>query len=86
MARYIDAEPLPNGQFWDNCTDTEKAKILTWILSQPTADVQEVVRCKDCLYTQERYGHLECINGISYRNSWNKPDDFCNYGERKEEK
>ena len=28
MARYIDAEPLPNGQFWDNCTDTEKAKIL----------------------------------------------------------
>ena len=86
MARYIDAEPLPNGQFWDNCTDTEKAKILTWILSQPTADVQEVVRCKDCLYAQERYGHLECINGISYRNSWNKPDDFCNYGERKEEK
>ena len=48
--------------------------------------VVEVVRCKDCLYAQERYGHLECINGISYRNSWNKPDDFCNYGERKEEK
>lgn len=42
MARYIDAEPLPNGQFWDNCTDTEKAKILSWILGQPTADVVEV--------------------------------------------
>lgn len=44
----------------------------------------EVVRCKDCLYATERYGHLNCINGVSYRNSWNKPDDYCSYGERKD--
>lgn len=50
----------------------------------PAADVVEVVRCKDCLYATERYGHLNCINGVSYRNSWNKPDDYCSYGERKE--
>ena len=44
----------------------------------------EVVRCKDCLYATERYGHLNCIHGVSYRNSWNKPDDYCSYGERKD--
>lgn len=50
----------------------------------PAADVMEVVRCKDCLYSTERYGHMECIHGVSYRNTWNKPDFFCSYGERKE--
>ncbi len=50
----------------------------------PAADVAEVVRCKDCLYSTERYGHMECIHGVSYRNTWNKPDFFCVYGKRKE--
>lgn len=50
----------------------------------PTADVVEVVRCKDCLYATERYGHLNCIHGVSYRNSWNKPDDYCCHGVRKD--
>ena len=50
----------------------------------PAADVAPVVRCEDCLYSTERYGHMECIHGVSYRNTWNKPDFFCAYGERKE--
>ena len=50
----------------------------------PAADVAPVVRCKDCLYSTERYGHMECIHGVSYRNTWNEPDFFCPYGERKE--
>lgn len=49
----------------------------------PAADVMEVVRCKDCLYSTERYGHMECIHGVSYRNTWNKPDFFCSYGEKR---
>ena len=49
----------------------------------PAADVAPVVRCEDCLYSTERYGHLECIHGVSYRNTWNKPDFFCPYGDRK---
>lgn len=44
----------------------------------------EVVRCKDCLYATERYGHLNCIHGVSYRNSWNKPDEYCSHGVRKD--
>ena len=51
---------------------------------QQTVDAVEVVRCGECLYSRERYGHLECIHGVSYRNTWNKPDFFCAYGERKE--
>ena len=50
----------------------------------PAADVVEVVRCEDCLYSTERYGHIECIHGVSCRNTWNKPDFFCPYGDRKE--
>ena len=57
---------------------------MAFIDKEPAADVVEVVRCKDCLYSKERYGHMECIHGVSYRNTWNKPDFFCSYGERKE--
>ena len=48
-------------------------------------DTVPVVRCKDCRYARTSYGHIDCINGISYRNSWNNPDDYCSYGERREE-
>lgn len=54
------------------------------IRKRPTVDAVEVVRCKDCLDSTERYGHIECIHGVSYRNTWNKPDFFCPYGKRKE--
>lgn len=46
-------------------------------------DVVPVVRCKDCLYAREIYGKLECIHGVIYRNSYNRPDDYCSYGEQK---
>ena len=52
----------------------------------PAADVVEVVRCEDCLHSTERYGHMECIHGVSYRNTWNKPDFFCPYGEKRRDK
>ena len=50
----------------------------------PVTDVADIVRCKDCLYATERYGHLNCIHGVSYRNSWNKPDEYCSHGVRKD--
>lgn len=53
------------------------------IRKRPTVDAVEVVRCKDCLYSTERDGHLCCIHGVSYRKSWNKPDFFCSRGERR---
>lgn len=40
--------------------------------------------CRECIFARERYGKLECINGISYRNTYNEPNMFCSYGEPKE--
>ena len=69
-------------------SDPPDAHYPSWYIDRiktlSAADVVEVVRCKDCLYSTERYGHMECIHGVSYRNTWNKPDFFCSYGERKE--
>ena len=54
------------------------------VYDQPTADVVEVVRCKDCVFWQDDnggYPHQEC--------RWGKdetPDayDYCSYGMRKD--
>lgn len=70
-----------NGEYDHYTSGFDEA--VTRVENFPAADVMEVVRCKDCLYSRERYGHMECIHGVSYRNTWNKPDFFCSYGERK---
>ena len=44
----------------------------------PTADVVEVVRCKDCTYCSEHYNI--CHYGVG-RDV--KPDHYCGYGERR---
>lgn len=46
------------------------------IAEQSTADVVEVVRCKDCEY------YPFCFRTI--RTGGNRPDDYCSYGLRKE--
>lgn len=48
---------------------------------QPTADVVEVVRCKDCKHFRFSDMYGECSQahmGIV------RPDDFCSYGERED--
>ena len=57
--------------------------VVRHIHSAPAVDAVEVVRCKDCIYAQERYGHLKCELGISISNTWNNPNMFCSYGERR---
>ena len=56
------------------------------IKKAPTADVVEVIRCKDCKTWDIEHisceGFARCINGesgVRYR----RRDDFCSYGERK---
>lgn len=48
----------------------------------PTADVVEVVRCKDCKYVKPMSfkGYFMCKRHHKY---CRKADDFCSYGERK---
>lgn len=45
----------------------------------PTADVFEVVRCKDCKHFL--LGRLACIH--PYHNGWCNFNAFCSYGERR---
>lgn len=49
------------------------------LINAPTADVVEVVRCKDCKYWKELLPVCERI----HRAGWGV-NDFCSFGERKE--
>lgn len=53
------------------------------IKDTPTADVVEVVRCKDCRHYVAEY----CTRDIKSRTNmfYMRADDFCSYGERKDE-
>lgn len=46
-------------------------------------DAVEVVRCKDCKWWDNHDGGERCINTVGL--SWAKPENFCNYGEQKDE-
>ena len=83
MPRYIDADALiktiyPIGIQNDlNYVINAKA-VKVAIDKQPTADVVEVVRCKDCVFCDsEICRHDFALNFCCY-------DDYCSYGERKE--
>ena len=49
----------------------------------PTADVVEVVRCKDCKYREEMPNkNIWCAHHFVFMAM--KPDDYCSKGERKD--
>lgn len=80
MNRYIDAELLLTDNTyewfddWGNYTSAGQA-----IVDAPTADVVEVVRCKDCKYQGNDY---ECP--LLSLAAYTEPDDFCSYGKKVE--
>ena len=89
MKEYIDRERLKEAfhadlQTLQSLDEHTMNLILMEIDEAPAADVSEVVRCWECIYAQEKYGHIECLSGISYRNTYNDPDMFCSYGQRRE--
>lgn len=92
MSRYIDADALierilklkvatDNMYGMGIARGIERAE--TAIQMQPTADVEEVVRCKDCKHclTDDYTMYCERATGLDQI----LPDDFCSYGERREE-
>lgn len=82
MSKYIDAV-----YFCEKicrCKDDSCDKSNCPILNAPTADVVEVVRCKDC-----KYCYKMGVSGLYWackhpdRNpNGCSPNDYCNYGER----
>lgn len=49
----------------------------------PAADVVEVVRCRDCKWWNDCDDESYCSNPDGLDN-YALPDDFCSYGERRE--
>lgn len=90
MARYIDVDKAI-AHIRGECESYYPTTFLAGISATinelnkiPTADVVEVVRCKDCRYWQDNnggYPHEECRWG---KDETPDADDFCSYGERKD--
>lgn len=93
MSRYIDADALIEMLHKKVKSDYEigiythavlTESFIQFVEKQPTADVVEVVRCKDCKYWQDNnggYPHEECRWG---KGETPDADDYCSYGERRE--
>lgn len=93
MKRYIEANALirdveqnrdnnnHNNAIAFQTHNAEHRHFIKMILEQPTADVVEVVRCKDCRLCEKMDGLIggTCL----YCTHWNhnvEPNGFCNEG------
>lgn len=75
MARYIDADKLiVDGWHLERQAPSGKILSMMSIADVSTADVEEVVRCKDCVYRYSSY-----CNAKHERADM----DFCSHGQRK---
>lgn len=78
MRRYIDADNYKKDLIHLGFLPNLVVSVLD---KQPTADVVEVVRCKDCkFFTGKDYDGCCIKNGLATRYAY----DYCSYGERKE--
>lgn len=97
MSRYIDAD---KAEITYSSKDVDKvAELFNELLdAQPTADVVEVVRCKDCKYRSKEwyrdkrykdggYWIVGCDNDEIAERVYGlaQDNDFCSYGERRNE-
>ena len=88
MARYIDADKLifqlRQNQMWTKSRDLTEA-IIT-VQNQPTADVVEVVRCKECTHGHwnQETCHGKPIYYCDRTDLQVSKYSFCSYGERKD--
>ena len=81
--RYIDANELIGQMHFIQFADgSDRSLVYALIDMQPTADVVEVVRCKDCKHRDE--GGF-CL-GRGYPEQLVPDDGYCDKGDRKEVK
>lgn len=90
MKKYIDADALikkifPYDVVDPKCYSINAKAVYEEIKRSPSADVVEVVRCKDCKHykTPECAMWLECCT-CGGQWDWCNPNDYCSYGERSE--
>lgn len=80
MAEYIEREALIKKLGVSACELYAKAVLR----EAPTADVVEVVRCKDCKYFKtsiNKEDYCELHSAVWYK-FYIRADDFCSYGKR----
>lgn len=66
-----------------DCVDIEALKMAIEALTKP-----EIVRCKDCKHRQPGEQKYMCVLTITEQNCkqvYMKDNDYCSFGERKEE-
>lgn len=83
MPRYIDADEIQYTMLykenWITNTGVEKQGVWKDDIDKiPTADVVEVVRCKDCKW----YHEIGCAIKIVDESDEPKDNDYCSFGER----
>ena len=94
--RLIDANALSDSKWWESLTDDfDKARARIIVMSAPTVDAVEVVRCKDCKHWHEGTGwcnhhsHFVDSDGEACHphesSQWKMldADDYCSVGERR---
>ena len=89
MAEYVSKETLLKAVEKMDRLDKEgtpyeydKEGYILLIENAPAADVEEVVRCKDCKYATEVTGCDNTLNFSWKRQNYVKLMDFCSCGER----
>ncbi len=84
--KYVDSNMLCDllSIKFDNAETVKLQNVLDIIKEQPFADVDEIVRCKDCIYrkTDDCSMSNEDENGELW--SWESNYCYCNYGKRKD--
>ena len=102
MARYIDADkflkqmiekfkciPLIGVTKYINGEEYFEGEHLDTIIKEtPTADVEEVVRCKNCTHGHwnQETCHGRCVHYCDLTDLQIDKEHFCSYGERKDVK
>ena len=66
MAEYIDRDAAISiaDEAWSKSGNVIAAQIWAKLQTLPTADVEPVVRCKDCHFFES--DHFETVNGVSF--------------------
>ena len=91
--RLIDGDKLQEFPIRANRCDKEHANehfingietVLKYAEQLPTVDAEVVVRCKDCKHCDPENHHCDHHMGTAAPLR-RKPDDFCSYGERKDD-
>ena len=83
--RLVDAEPIVK-EFWKPEYRTQTRRDFIAVIDKsPTIDAIPVVRCINCKYKGVLWRETICDhpNGMLHKV---KPEDFCSYGKRKEDK